>query len=80
MHAALTIAALIKLLKAATIDPYKAKPLFKIKLGPGDVHTVTEKEKFELRAISPLSQNNTSYDFPPTFTRRHNVYRYHRPQ
>ena len=55
MHATLTLAALIRLLNAAAIDPYKFKPLFKIKLGPGDVHTITEKEKFKLRAISPLS-------------------------
>lgn len=55
MHSILTLAALIRLLNAAAIDPYKAKPLFKIRLGPGDVYIVTEKEKFELRAVILLS-------------------------
>lgn len=55
MRATLALATLIGLSNAAAIDPRKAEPLYKIELAPGDVRTVTEKEKWALRAVSFMS-------------------------
>ncbi|KAF4448398.1 hypothetical protein F53441_8206 [Fusarium austroafricanum] len=64
MRATLALAALVGLSNAAAIDPRKAEPLFKIELGPGDVRTVTEKEKLELRAGGTTFIDITDLDDP----------------
>jgi hypothetical protein len=77
MRATLALATLIGLSNAAAIDPRKAEPLYKIELAPGDVRTVTEKEKWALRAVSLMSSHNFSPSLTVTGTQ--NLHRCHRP-
>ncbi|RKK76728.1 Leucine aminopeptidase A [Fusarium oxysporum] len=64
MRATLALATLIGLSNAAAIDPRKAEPLYKIELAPGDVRTVTEKEKWALRAEHKTFIDVTDLDEP----------------
>jgi leucyl aminopeptidase len=55
MRSIIALTALLGLSNAAAIQPRKVEPeLFKIELGPGDVRTVTEEEKWALKAVSFL--------------------------
>lgn len=53
MRSVIALTALLGLSNAAAIQPRKVEPeLFKIELGRGDVRTVTEEEKWALKAVS----------------------------
>lgn len=53
MRSVIALTALLGLSNAAAIQPRKVEPeLFKIELGPGDIRTVTEEEKWALKAVS----------------------------
>ncbi|KAM0226836.1 hypothetical protein ACHAP5_012303 [Fusarium lateritium] len=65
MRSAIALAALLGLSNAAAIQPRKVEPeLFKIELGPGDVRTVTEEEKWALRAEHKHFIDVTNLDEP----------------
>lgn len=53
MRATLALTALLGLSNAAAIEPRQSREtkLYKIELGPDDVRTVTETEKWALRAV-----------------------------
>ena len=53
MRTSLALAALVGLSNAAALLPRQSEPTkYKIELAPDDVRTVTEKEKWALRAVS----------------------------
>lgn len=51
MHLSLALAALVGLSSAVAV-PRPAPQLYKIQLAPDDIRTVTEEEKWALRAVS----------------------------
>ncbi|KIL90263.1 hypothetical protein FAVG1_05993 [Fusarium avenaceum] len=65
MRSVIALTALLGLSNAAAIQPRKVEPeLFKIELGPGDVRTVTEEEKWALKAEHKHFIDVTNLDEP----------------
>lgn len=57
MRRTLAFALLAALSNAAAIQPRGSKePLYQIELAPGDVRTVTEEEKWALKAVSSFTR------------------------